>query len=360
MTRDCSPSIPIPWSSTWLSRPASNSWWYDDGSRRTSPSSTGRERSTNVPITAIISLIAVVGSFVYGYDTIVMAVERSASEETVVVDGVEVNHQYSKSLEFELLTRDLIAGRIDPGLVYGSALRPYSELAIAHAFARMTEYHATFCSCNTVDRQRDAAGDGWCGECPKCRFVGLMLAPFVEPEALPAIIGRDMFADPGQVPGFAALMSRDGKPFECVGERLESAAALRLLSGLPRWRDQAVVQALPAPPTRCLGHRRGHPSAGPARTGLPRARHRRRGGPGAGGGGREFRGAVCLEGGVVGDGERRAGHGRTAGRAGVVPLLVDDRAGQVGVRTGSAPGRTVVRPDQVVWRDVDVVVRAPG
>jgi UDP-N-acetylmuramoyl-L-alanine---L-glutamate ligase len=45
---------------------------------------------------------------------------------------------------------------------------------------------------------------------------------------------------------------------------------------------------------------------------------------------------------------------------GVVPLLVDDRAGQVGVRTGSAPGRTVVRPDQVVWRDVDVVVRAPG
>ena len=56
----------------------------------------------HVPITAIISLIAVVGSFVYGYDTIVMAVERSASEETVVVDGVPVNHQYSKSLEFEL------------------------------------------------------------------------------------------------------------------------------------------------------------------------------------------------------------------------------------------------------------------
>ncbi len=198
----------------------------------------------HVPITAIISLIAVVGSFVYGYDTIVMAVERSASEETVVVDGVPVNHQYSKSLEFELAIRDLISSFIDPGLVYGSALRPYSELAIGRAFARMTGYHATFCSCNTVYRQGDGAGDGWCGQCPKCRFVGLMLAPFVEPGALTAIIGRDMFADPDQVPGFAALMSRDGKPFECVGERLESAVALRVLSELPRWEDKAVVSAL--------------------------------------------------------------------------------------------------------------------
>ena len=67
----------------------------------------------HVPITAIVSLIAVVASFVYGYDTIAMAVERSASEETVMVDGVPVNHQYSKSLEFEDSIRALIAGSID-------------------------------------------------------------------------------------------------------------------------------------------------------------------------------------------------------------------------------------------------------
>src|ERR1039458_7242832 len=36
----------------------------------------------HVPITAIVSLIAVLGSFVYGYDSIAMAIERSASEET--------------------------------------------------------------------------------------------------------------------------------------------------------------------------------------------------------------------------------------------------------------------------------------
>jgi len=200
----------------------------------------------HIPITAILSLVAVVGSFLYGYDTIAMAVERSASEETMLVDGVPVNHQYSKSLEFERLLQQLIVASIDSGLTYGSALRPYSELAIARAFARLTDYHATFCSCNTAYRQSSAADSRWCGNCPKCRFVGLMLAPFMHPVDVTAIIGRDMFADPDQIGGFAALMSNEDKPFECVGERRESAAALRLLSSLPAWRATPVVRALAA------------------------------------------------------------------------------------------------------------------
>jgi hypothetical protein len=198
----------------------------------------------HVPITAIVSLIAVVGAFVHGYDTVAMAVERSASEETVIVGGVAVNHQYSKSREFELLLADLLQQTVAPELTYGSALRPYSELAISRAFAGLTRYHGTFCSCNTAFRQGADPGDRWCGHCPKCRFVGLMLAPFLEPHELTGIIGTDMFADAGQVPGFAALMSDVDKPFECVGERRESAAALRLLASRPAWRDKVVVAAL--------------------------------------------------------------------------------------------------------------------
>ena len=198
----------------------------------------------HVPITAIVSLVAVAGAFLYGYDAIAMAVERSASEETVVVDGVAVNHQFSKSLEFERLLADLVTGSIDPGLTSASALRPYSELAIARAFAGLTRYHGTFCSCNTAFRQGAGPDDRWCGNCPKCRFVALVLAPFLAPEALTAVIGRDLFADPAQIPGFAALMSDEDKPFECVGERRESAVALRLLTEQPRWRRSPVVEAL--------------------------------------------------------------------------------------------------------------------
>ena len=198
----------------------------------------------HVPVTAIVSLVAAVGAFVDGYDTVAMAVERSASEETLVVDGVPVNHQYSKGRDLELLLADLLTSTVSPDLTWGSALRPYSELAISRAFAGLTRFHGTFCSCNTAFRQDAAAADRWCGNCPKCRFVGLMLAPFLGRDALTAIIGRDLFADPGQVPGFAALMSDVDKPFECVGERRESAVALHLLAGSAEWRDAAGVAAL--------------------------------------------------------------------------------------------------------------------
>ena len=207
----------------------------------------------HVPITAIVSLIAAAGSAVYGYDTIAMAIERSASEETVLFDGVPVNHQYSKSLDFERLLADLFHTSVDPGLTYGSALRPFSELAIARAFATLTAYHGTFCSCNTAFRRSADPADTWCGQCAKCRFVGLMLAPFLGREELTTIIGRDMFADPTQVDGFADLMSDADKPFECVGERRESAAALRLLSEREEWSRSPVVAALADRATAMVG-----------------------------------------------------------------------------------------------------------
>ena len=80
-----------------------------------------------------------------------------------------------------------------------------------------------------------------------------MLAPFLDRQSLADILGRDLFADPGQIAGFADLMSDDTKPFECVGERRESAAALRLLSFLPEWQDSPVVAALSGPARALVG-----------------------------------------------------------------------------------------------------------
>ena len=86
----------------------------------------------HVPVTAIVSLIAAVGAFVHGYDTVAMAVERSASEETVAVGGVPVNHQYSKSRDFEVRLADLVADdggsradlRIGPAALVGARHLP--------------------------------------------------------------------------------------------------------------------------------------------------------------------------------------------------------------------------------------------
>jgi len=198
----------------------------------------------HVPVTAIVSLLAVASSVLYGFDDVVMAVERSASEETRTIGGVPVNHQFSKSLDLERRMQELVTGSIDPGIHYGSGLRPYAELSIGSAFAGLTAYHPLFCSCNAAYRSTAGPAQRWCGACPKCRFVALMLAPFLSRDAVTGILGRDLFDQSDEVAGFRALMSDADKPFECVGERKESAAALRMLARRPGWRDTVVVRSL--------------------------------------------------------------------------------------------------------------------
>jgi ribosomal protein S18 acetylase RimI-like enzyme len=129
-----------------------------------------------------------------------------------------------------------------------SVLRPASELAITRAFSRMTQYHEAFSSCNTNFRLNGLAPSRkWCCDCPKCRFVFLVMAPFCEPAHLCEIFGHDMLDDASQFEGFALLTASGGiKPFECVGEEEESRAAMRMLATDPRWRDHRVVRRLAA------------------------------------------------------------------------------------------------------------------
>jgi hypothetical protein len=199
----------------------------------------------HVPITAIVSLIAVAAGYVYGYDTTLMALERSADEATALVDGVAVNHQWSKSTECELELRSVIAESVSHSIEYLSGLRSCGELEIARWFAGMPAYHAGFRSCNQAYRP-GARFDAWCGRCPKCRFVFLMLAPFLEPDRLEAIFGHNLLDDPEQVEGFWDLCAAGRKPYECVGEQRESLLAFFFLLASPDWRDFAVVKALRA------------------------------------------------------------------------------------------------------------------
>jgi hypothetical protein len=202
----------------------------------------------HVPITGILSAIALAAALMHGCDAVIMSNEHSASAPNLVIDGVAVNHQYSKSLEFETELAGYIVDRVSPDLGYFSLLRPLTEIAIAQRFARNPEYFPAFRSCNTAFRQDLAArGRNWCGDCPKCRFVFLALAPFVDRAELAAIFGRDLLDDEAQLDGYMALCGlRDYKPFECVGETAESAAVMAHIGADPRWREAAVVRRLNA------------------------------------------------------------------------------------------------------------------
>ncbi|MFC4106287.1 hypothetical protein ACFOX0_10105 [Micromonospora zhanjiangensis] len=198
----------------------------------------------HIPVTAINSLIAVATAVLHGLGPVVMSNERSASDPNLIWNGHEVNHQWSKGVEAEGLVRAALtehAGLVEP---YFSLLRPLSELHIARLFARHDRYDDVVTSCNRAFKLHDPSAR-WCGDCPKCRFVFLALAPFMPRERLTRIFGKDMLADPAQVPGYLELLGIDAhKPFECVGEVEESLVALSLLADQPQWRDAQPLQAI--------------------------------------------------------------------------------------------------------------------
>jgi UDP-N-acetyl-alpha-D-muramoyl-L-alanyl-L-glutamate epimerase len=196
----------------------------------------------HVPITGILSMIVLACAIIHGFDAIAMSNEHSASAPNIA----DVNHQYSKSFEFEHAFNRFLERHVIEGVGYFSLLRPLSEVAIARRFARHTDYLPVFRSCNTAFRQSpERRGTNWCCDCPKCRFVFLALAPFVERQRLIATFGCDILDDPTQIDGFAELCGlQQHKPFECVGEVEESATVLAHLANLAEWRDDAVVRAL--------------------------------------------------------------------------------------------------------------------
>jgi hypothetical protein len=195
----------------------------------------------HIPVTAINSLIAVATAVWHGLGPVVMSNERSASDPNLIWNGHEVNHQWSKGVEAEGLLRAAVSAHAGLTEPYFSLLRSLSELHIAQLFARHDAYDDVVTSCNKAFKLHDPTAR-WCGDCPKCRFVFLAMAPAMDRARLTHIFGHDLFADPAQIPGFLELLGIDAhKPFECVGEVEESLVALSMLTD-----DAPVLLALRA------------------------------------------------------------------------------------------------------------------
>lgn len=206
----------------------------------------------HVPVTAITSAVSVLAAVGLGRRDVLMGIERSAEEPSLTTsDGWPVNHQFSKTYEAEKLLRAVF----DPvGVRYLSLLRPLTELAIGAGVARRG-LAADIVSCNrvyTVWNENTSSRDQRpCGDCAKCLFTALMVAPSSTPAEVAARYGRALLDEAGHVEAVRELWS-DEKPFDCVGERLETAAAVVLLARTDGWRDQAVVRALAGEAGRLL------------------------------------------------------------------------------------------------------------
>lgn len=186
----------------------------------------------HVPISAIYACVGTVVSVLTGKRDVVVSNEQSANEPTLHYKGADINHQYSKSQEFESDFQNYLTYIFGRDTIrYYSFLRPLSELRIAELFAQLgfEKYKDVFSSCNRAFRL-DSDRIFWCGECPKCAFVFLALTPFVERAKLEKLWdGKNLLLDPSLEPTYRQLLGIEGKkPLDCVGEVKESRAAMRL------------------------------------------------------------------------------------------------------------------------------------
>lgn len=206
----------------------------------------GNVLNGHIPITGVLAFYLWIYAVLTDTPFVAMSCENSSNDGNLCQGALTVNHQYSKSLAFETdfaaLTKPLT-----PAFCYFSLLRPLSEAHIARLFScYCSAYFDVFTSCNKAFRLDETKRlTHWCGECDKCRFVFLILAPFMKRAALIRTVGRNPLADSAQEDGYRALLGLAGhKPFECVGTAAECRFALRTLAEMPVWREDVLVRRL--------------------------------------------------------------------------------------------------------------------
>jgi len=184
----------------------------------------------HIPISAYLSWLSVVSSILYGFNAIAMSNEKSANEGNTEYLGKVINHQWSKSLEFEKLFQEYLSNFVTKDIDYFSALRPLTELQIVKLYSLFPQYFPCTTSCNKNWRiVEEKPKQRWCCECPKCAFAFSILSAFLSKEILMDMFGKNLFEEENLTDTFNQLLGISGvKPFECVGTKEETTAAFIL------------------------------------------------------------------------------------------------------------------------------------
>lgn len=197
----------------------------------------------HVPANAIYAFTGVLAALFYGFDEVVASNEKSANYGNVRYCGTMINHQWSKSQEFESLLSLHLRENITPSIRYYSLLRPLTELEIVKKFASYPQYFYHFASCNKNFRIANRPKTKWCGECPKCAFVFAALVAYIPKEKVIKIFGKNLFADEKLVPLYKELLGlKKFKPFECVGTPEETRKAFRIIYKKNKYDETPTMQ----------------------------------------------------------------------------------------------------------------------
>ena len=181
----------------------------------------------HTPFSSYLAFLSVLLAALSNKKYVAISQERSSQEGNLAYRGRVVNHQYSKSLEFEDDFRDYSRRYLAKKADFFSALRPLYEIQIAKIFSSYKKYFPYFLSCNKAYKITVPTVSSWCGRCPKCLFTFAALYPFISARDIKKIFNRDYFEDKSLIPVMKKLIG-EIKPFECVGTKKEILAAFYL------------------------------------------------------------------------------------------------------------------------------------
>ncbi len=179
----------------------------------------------HVPITWIIAFNILLVSYLYSYKYLILSNELSANSWNTFWEDYEINHQYSKSLEFEKDFKYYVEENISDDIKYFSLLRWLYEYKISELFSKFAKkYFSSFSSCNNNFKIQEKWNKNtfWCNNCPKCAFVYSVLSWFLDKKELMNIFWEDLYEKRSLEKLFRELLWISWiKPFECVWEKQE-------------------------------------------------------------------------------------------------------------------------------------------
>jgi len=198
----------------------------------------------HIPISAIIAFLAITNAVLNNYKYIAVANASSSNFGNLEYDGQIINHQWSKSLEFEKLIQEYIYTNISPDIIFWSPIRPFFELRVVKMLTKYPKYFSSFSSCNkNFLIHKDRPQTLWCGQCSKCAFMFNLLSAYLPKTEVINIFNQNLFDKPELLQTFRDLLGFGNlKPFDCVGPFEESQGALYLAS--KKFPDSLIIQKL--------------------------------------------------------------------------------------------------------------------
>lgn len=178
----------------------------------------------HTPFSSLVAFVSYFCAYISNKKYIILSNEASANEPTVL--GTKINHQYSKTYEFENDFNEYTKKYFNIDIKYFSLLRCLNEFQIGLLFSNYKKYHNIFKSCNVGSKTTPWK---WCCNCPKCLFIYIILSPFLCKEELVNIFGEDLYEKKELLDDLLELSGySENKPFECVGTYGEVRYALSL------------------------------------------------------------------------------------------------------------------------------------